>query len=162
MALYFQVLSIDRVNKRTFTLGLQNVNPYSEMPDVLSGVSKNHQTTHLVRLHKALLGCSVNAKFHDFFPLFSRLYKHILKSPPEPQCLNVTQTFSKLQPHANSLKKATLAKIMFNWLTKIQWILDWCKAYLTMLTEGELCLDFHTITRPWQIYACCTFLLDTN
>lgn len=56
-----------------------------------------------------------------------------------PEChanLLLTETPCQL------LEKATLARIMFNWLTKILWILDWRWAYLTVLTEGELCLDF--------------------
>lgn len=97
---------------------------------------------------------SADAKFHDFFhPLLARLYKQLWKISPEtamPEChanLLLTETLCQL------LEKATLARLMSNCLTKILLILDWCSAYLTVLTERELC----TITCPWQTDACCTF-----
>lgn len=143
------------VNKRTFTVGLQNVSPHSEMPDVLSGVSRPHATelhnlSDYTRLYPMLSRCQI-----PWFlpPPLARLYKHFWKISPEttmPEChanLLLTETPCQL------LEKATLARIMFNCLTKILLILDWCSAYLTVLTERELC----TITCPWQTDTYCTF-----
>ncbi len=84
---------------------------------------------------------SAEAKFHDFFPLRKTLQTdfEISSKTTMPEChanLLLTETPCQL------LEKATLARIMFNWLTKILWILDWRWVYLTVLTEGELCLDF--------------------
>lgn len=98
--------------------------------------------TQLVRLHMSLPDAQQmpNSKISS---LLARLDRRILKSPPKPQCLNVTQTFFLTETPCQLLKKATLAKIMFNWLTKnSSEILSWCWAYFTVLTEEELCLDF--------------------
>lgn len=73
------------VNKRTFTVGLQNVNPHSEMPDVLSEVfqdQKNnpqlHNLSDYTRLYPMLSRCQIPW----FLSLNARLYRRIFKSPP--------------------------------------------------------------------------------
>lgn len=130
-----------RVNKRTFTLGLQNVNPHSEMSDVLSGVFRKttcNWTTQLVRLHKALLDAQPmpNSMISS---LLARLYKRILKSPPKPHnawvsrkpFLNWNPMPTPLESHTGKNNVQLTDKNPMN-----------LRAYLTVLTEGELCLGF--------------------
>lgn len=139
------------VNKRTFTLGLQNVNPHSEMPDVLSRVFRKTTcdwTTQLVRLHKALLDAQPlpNSMISS---LLARLYKWILKFPPKPHWWMSRKSFLKLKPHAESLRKATMARIMFNWQTKTLSICGHTSQCWQRGNSAWISSD-HTITHPWQ------------
>lgn len=84
-----------RANKSAFTQQRQNVNTYSEMPEVPFGASKNHmrQNYTTCQITQGSTRHSGNAKFHDSFPP-CKIYRWISKSPPKPQCLSVTQTIS--------------------------------------------------------------------
>lgn len=104
-------------------------------------------TAQLVRLHEAL----PDARW--FLPPLQDFTDRFEKIPSKPQCLSVSHTFFSTETPCQPLAKATLARIMFNCQTKIPLILDWCYAYLTVLTETEMC----TITCPWQTDTCCTF-----
>lgn len=143
------------VNKRTFTAGLQNVNPHSEMSNVLSGVFKKPHATELhnlsdyTRLNPMLSRCQ-NSWFLPSLQDFTNGFEKSPFKTTMPEChanLLLTETLCQL------LQKATLARIIFHWLTKILWISEQRWAYLTELTEGERC----TITCPCQTDACCTF-----
>lgn len=104
--------------------------------------------TQLVRLHKALPN-SQPMPNSMISSLLARLYRRILKSPPQTTMLECHAKLFLTETPCQLLEKPTLTRIMLNWLTKILWILDWRWAYLIVLTEGELCLD-HTITCLWQ------------
>lgn len=75
------------VNKRTFTVGLQNVNPHSEMPDVLSEVfwekkKKNNPQLHNMSDYRRLYPMLCLCQIPWFLSLNAGLYRWILKSPP--------------------------------------------------------------------------------
>ena len=104
--------------------------------------------------------CSVNAKFHDFFPFLQDLKMDFEISPKNhtmPEChanLFLTETPCRL------LEKATWARIMFNWQTKILWI---CEHTSQSWQRGGLCLDFQWShnNSPVADRRMLHFLLDT-
>lgn len=151
------------VNKRTFTVGLQNVNPHSEMPDVLlvRGFQTTcNQTTQLVRLHESLPNAQPMPNSMICSPLRD-CTKQIWKITPKttmPEChANLLSTGAGLGLAAcQLLEKATPAGLMFDFycLTKILLIFDWCWEYLTEQTEREL----RTVTyRLWTEASCISF-----
>lgn len=111
-------------------------------------------TAQLVRLPEALPDAQ-SMPNSMMSSLHARLYKQIWKISPEtsmPEChanLLLTDTPCQLP------EKATLARIMCNWLTKIQWMLDW--VCVTVLKEGRT-VHKHS---PMTVRRMLHFLLDT-
>lgn len=93
--------------------------------------------------------CSADAKFHDFFPLCETLQTDFEISPENhtmPEChanLFLTETPCRL------LEKATRARVMFNWQTKILWIWEHTSQCWQRGNSAWISSD-HTITHPWQ------------
>lgn len=114
------------------------------------------QTTRLVRLHKALLAAQPMPNSMISSPSCKTLQTDFEISPKNhtmPEChanLFLTETPCRL------LEKATWARIMFNWQTKILWICEHTSQCWQRGNSAWISSD-HTITHPWQTDACCTF-----
>lgn len=106
--------------------------------------------------------CSAGAKFQDFFPPCKTLQTdfEISPKPTMPEChanLFLTKTPCRL------LEKATLARIMFNWLTENSYeSLTGVEHTSQCWQRGNSLPGFPeiTVTRPWQADTCCTFFFS--
>lgn len=132
------------VNKKDFHQGAAECEPtqWNAWRLVRAFQTTCSSTAQLVRLHETLPGAQPmpNSMISD--PL-ARLDKQIWKispwKPQTPECHANPSPEREL--HGQLLEKATLARIMLNYLTKILLILDRRRAYLTVLTELELCTN---------------------
>lgn len=93
-----------------------------------------HNLSDYTRLYPMLGRCQIPW----FLPSFTNRFWNF---PPNHNAWVSRKPFLNWNPMPTPSESHT-GRIMFNWLTKILRVLDWCWAYLTVLTEGELCLDF--------------------
>ena len=144
-------------NKRTFTLGLQNVNPHSEMLDVLSEVFEKPHATELQNLsdYTRPSRCQIPRflpSLQDFTDGFWNL--------PKTTMLECHANLFLTETPCQLLEKATLARIMFNWLTKNSYE-SWTGVEHTSECwhrgNSPWISSDHTMTRPWRTDTCYTF-----
>lgn len=162
MLLHSQVLSMDNRTKGLSLWGSRmqthRVKCLTSCPRVLKNHMRLGYTT--CQITQGSTRRSADAKFQDFFPPCKTLQTGFEISPKTtmPEChanLFLTKTPCRLlEKNHIGKKNVELAD------KKILWIFDWCGAYLTVLTEGELSAWIsrdHAVTRPWQADTCCTF-----
>lgn len=108
-------------------------------------------TTQLVRLHEPRL--EPRSMPNSIISPSTTLRKQFSKNLLWNHNVRVSRKPSLNSSRAPTSGEATLARIMFNCLTRILLILDQCWVHVTVLTESEL----YTMRCPWQTHTGCTF-----
>lgn len=152
VALYFQVVSPRKWTKGLYW-GAAECEPtqWNAWRLVRGFQTTSSWTAQLVRLHQPRLDAGRCQTPSVLLP--TNLCKQFLKNLLWNHNARVSRKPSLSSSCAPTSGEATLARIIFNCLTRILFTLDRCGAHVTALTESKL----YTMRCPWQTHARCTF-----